>query len=164
MTDGQLPECFVGRRDATAFAALAQRHAPMVWGTCRRILRNHHEAEDAFQATFLVRARKAASVTPKEIVAGWLFGIARQTALKARGRVVRNGSRDRQVVEIPDRTMPDQDGWHDPQPLLDEELSRLPDGAVHFISDVVSPEDLRAFISKDTTEAFSITGIPYRYE
>ena len=98
----------------------------MVWGICLRILRNHHDAEDAFQATFLVLARKAASVTPREMVAGWLFGVARQTALNAKGLVARNRSRETQLVEIPEQPMPDP-GWHDAQPLLDEELSRLPD-------------------------------------
>src|SRR6516164_5778111 len=75
-TDKQLLEGFVARRDLVGLATLIQRHAPMVWGVCRRILHRHHDAEDAFQATFLVLVRKAASIVPAEMVANWLYGVA----------------------------------------------------------------------------------------
>src|SRR5215467_935520 len=77
MTDGQLLGCFIEHRDEAAFAALVRRHGPMVWGVCRRLLA-HHDAEDAFQATFLVLVRKAASVSPRGMVGNWLYGVARQ--------------------------------------------------------------------------------------
>jgi hypothetical protein len=80
-TDGQLLQAFVRRRDAEALAALVRRHAPMVRGVCRRLL--GHE-QDAFQATFLVLVRKAAAVVPADRVGNWLYGVARQTAVKAR--------------------------------------------------------------------------------
>src|SRR6187399_3235763 len=73
-SDGHLLECFIDRRDGTAFAALVGRHGPMVLGVCRRVLGNVHDAEDAFQATFLVFVRKAASVRPRETVGPWLYG------------------------------------------------------------------------------------------
>ena len=84
LTDGQLLECFVSRREGAALGVLVQRHGPMVWGVCRRVLRNHDDSEDAFQATFLVLARKASSVVPREKVGNWLHGVAYRTALRAR--------------------------------------------------------------------------------
>jgi len=83
LTDGQLLERFVSRRKTASREALVRRHGSMVWGVCRRILGNNHEAEDALQATFVVLVRKAASDTPREMV-GNRLGVTRQTALKAR--------------------------------------------------------------------------------
>jgi RNA polymerase sigma factor (sigma-70 family) len=127
MTDGQLLDCFLSQRDDAAFAALVRRHGPMVWGVCRRVLPNYHDAEDAFQATFLVLVRKAATVEPREMVANWLYGVAYQTALKARSVAARRKERERQVVEMPEPAVEEQEVWHDLHPLLDQELSRLPD-------------------------------------
>ena len=127
LTDGQLLESFICRQDEAALAALVRRHGPMVWGVCRRVLRNHHDAEDAFQAAFLVLVRKAASIVPREMVANWLYGVAHQTALKARAIAARRKQRERQVAVMPEPAAVEQDFWTDLQPLLDEELSRLPD-------------------------------------
>jgi RNA polymerase sigma factor (sigma-70 family) len=126
LTDGQLLDDYISRRDEAALATLVRRHGPMVWGVCRRVLRNYHDAEDAFQATFLVLVRKAASVASRELLANWLYGVAHQTALKARATAAKRKVRERQVTEMPDPVVEHQDLWNDVQPLLDEELSRLP--------------------------------------
>src|SRR5947209_7744472 len=84
LRDGQLVERFLADRDESAFASLVRRHGPMVLGVCGRILGNRHDAEDAFQATFLVLARKAGSVVPRDLVGHWLYGVAYRTALPAR--------------------------------------------------------------------------------
>ena len=102
LTDGQLLEEYVSRRDEEALAALVRRHGPMVWGVCRRVLWNHHDAEDALQATFLVLVRKAASITSRELLANWLYGVAHQTALKARATAARRRAREKQVTEMPE--------------------------------------------------------------
>ena len=126
-TDGQLLECFVARREEAAFEALVRRHGPMVFGVCRRVLRHAQDAEDAFQATFLVLARKAASVRPRSQVGNWLHGVAYRTALKARTAAARRQTRERQVEDMPEPLVTPADVWDDLQPVLDVELSRLPD-------------------------------------
>ena len=95
-TDGRLLRAYVEHGDQLALAALVRRHGPMVWGVCRRVLGNYHDAEDAFQATFLVLVRRAASITAPESLANWLYGVGRLTALKARGSVIRRKSREKQ--------------------------------------------------------------------
>jgi RNA polymerase sigma factor (sigma-70 family) len=127
LTDRQLLEDYINRRDEAALAALVRRHGPMVWGVCRRILHNYHDAEDAFPATFLVLVRKAASIASKELLANWLYGVAHQTARKARATAAKRCGRERQVTEMPEPAIAEPDLWSDLQPLLDEELSRLPD-------------------------------------
>jgi len=126
MTDGQLLECFITRRDEAAFEALVRRHGPMVLGVCRRVLRNTHDAEDAFQATFLVLARKAPSIGQRELVGNWLYGAAYRAALEA--KVSRRRLRERQVSAMPEpEAAAEAQDWLDLRPVLDQELSRLPD-------------------------------------
>jgi RNA polymerase sigma factor (sigma-70 family) len=127
LTDGQLLDCFVNRREIMALEDLVRRHSTMVWNVCRRILHNHHDAEDAFQATFLVLVRKAASIKPREMVGNWLYGVANQTALKARTTTAKRRMRERQQAEIPETSVPERERCVDLQPLLDQALSRLPD-------------------------------------
>jgi RNA polymerase sigma factor (sigma-70 family) len=126
MTDGDLLERFVAGRDEAAFAALVRRHGQMVWGVCRRVLAGHQDAEDAFQATFLVLVRKAASVVPREMVGNWLYGVAHQTALNARANEARRRTRERQVTQMPEPADREEDLWRCLEPVLDQELSRLP--------------------------------------
>jgi RNA polymerase sigma factor (sigma-70 family) len=124
-TDEELLARYVATRDEEAFEAIVRRHGPMVLGVCRRLLRDLHDAHDAFQATFLVLVKKAGSVSPAAMLPNWLHGVARQTAARARCAAARRGLRERQVVVLPELetepAAPDDLG-----PLLDEELARLP--------------------------------------
>jgi RNA polymerase sigma factor (sigma-70 family) len=127
LTDGQLLKDYLGCRDQAALAALVHRHGPMVWGVCRRVLRNYHDAEDAFQASFLVFVRKAASIASPELLANWLYGVAHQTALNARATTAKWRARERQLTEMPEPAVTERDLWGDLQPLLDQELRCLPE-------------------------------------
>jgi RNA polymerase sigma factor (sigma-70 family) len=135
--DGELLGRFVERHDETALAALVYRHGRMVWGVCRRLL-THHDAEDAFQATFVVLVRKAPSIAPREMVGNWLYGVAHQAALQARRTAARRKAKEVQVTQMPDAEDAQPDQWADLQPVLDQELSRLPDHyrAVIVLSDL----------------------------
>src|SRR5262245_10171464 len=97
-TDGQLLERFVARRDEHAVEELVRRHGPMVLGVCRRLLGSVHDAEDAFQATFLVLARRAAAVSPRELVGNWLYGVAYRTALEVRAVAARRRAKERKAA------------------------------------------------------------------
>jgi len=127
-TDAQLLERFIEHRDEAAFAALVRRHGSMVMGVCLRVVRNHQDAEDAFQATFLVLVHKAASIASRGLLANWLYGVAYNTALKAKAANIKRQAKEKQVTEMPDPPMGGQQLWSDDlQALLDQELSRLPD-------------------------------------
>src|SRR5579864_6377934 len=116
-TDGQLLGSFIDQKDEAAFEALVRRHGPMIFGVCRRVVGNHHDAEDAFQATFLVLARKASSVRPRERVANWLHGVALRTAMKANTMETKRRGREKPVTEIPEPEAPEQGQWRDVQRL-----------------------------------------------
>jgi RNA polymerase sigma factor (sigma-70 family) len=124
-TDGQLLDLFVGRRDQDAFAAVVRRHGPMVRGVCRRVLRNPADADDAFQAAFLVLARKAGTIR-RELLAAWLYGVAFNTARKLRRTNARRAARECPLAE-----QVEPHAAADPNrellAILDEELSRLPE-------------------------------------
>src|SRR5262245_49299271 len=107
-TDGQLLGRFLDDRDSGALEALVQRHGPMVWGVCRRILPTHHDAEDAFQATFLVLVRRAASIASRDLLANWLYGVALQTARKARQVAARRRDRETPTASLPEPADPRQ--------------------------------------------------------
>jgi RNA polymerase sigma factor (sigma-70 family) len=124
--DGELLERFIARRDDAAFEALVCRHGPMVLGVCRRVLRNEADAEDAFQATFLVLVKKATSVVPRALVGNWLYGVAHNTALKAKAMRRKRRAKEAEAAARP-RTETPEEAWRQLQAVLDEELSRLPD-------------------------------------
>ena len=128
-TDGQLLGAFVTNREADAFAGLVRRHGPMVLGVCRRVTGDSTVADDAFQAVFIVLARRASAVKPREQVGNWLYGVAYRTALKARAVLARRRSREKQVDVMPEPPVshPLTADWADLQLLIDEELARLPD-------------------------------------
>src|SRR5262249_55206347 len=125
LTDGQLLECFLARRDAAAFDALVRRHGAMVLGVCRRIVGHSQDAEDAFQATFLVLLRKGESVRPREAVGSWLHGVACRTALRARTVRVRQRTKEKQVDELPELAAEPEENRAELWPVLDQELSGL---------------------------------------
>jgi len=125
--DGELLEEFVRGGDPSALELLVRRHGPMVWGVCRRILGDDHDAEDAFQAAFLVLVRRAASIVPREMVGNWLYGVAYQTARKARAVAARRKGREKQVAAMPEPARGDPAPAIDLRAVLDQELSRLPD-------------------------------------
>jgi RNA polymerase sigma factor (sigma-70 family) len=126
LTDGQLLGRYVTTRDAATFETLVRRHGPMVLGVCRRLLRNPHDAEDAFQATFLVLVRKATTITPRDAVGSWLYGVAYRAAQKVRVAAARRRSKEVQVAQMPEPTTVAEGMWHDVLPLLDHELALLP--------------------------------------
>ena len=126
-TDGQLLDLFVRLRDQDAFAAVVRRHGPMVLGVCRRVLRNAADADDAFQAAFLVLARKAATISTRHLLAQWLYGVAFNTARKLRQSNTRRAGRERPLAEVAEPCANATDGRDELLAILDEELNQLPD-------------------------------------
>jgi RNA polymerase sigma factor (sigma-70 family) len=128
LTDGQLLERFLAARDEAAFEALVRRHGPMVLGVCRRVLGGAggaYDAEDAFQATFLVLVHRAGSVAARESVGSWLYGVAYRTALKARAAAARRRAKEKQMARP--EAVHERDLGRELRPLIDQELSRLPE-------------------------------------
>jgi RNA polymerase sigma factor (sigma-70 family) len=126
-TDAALLERFAARREEAAFEALVRRHGPMVLGLCRRLLADVQDAEDAFQATFLVLVRKAGSLRQGKLLAGWLYRVAHRIANRARVVSARRRGRERQGVEMAQARPGGAEGEADLGPLLHEEVNRLPE-------------------------------------
>ena len=126
LSDGELLERYIAQRDEPAFETLVRRHGPMVLATCRRILGRLHDAEDAFQATFLVLACRARNVWPRDAVGAFLHGVAYRTSLKARGRLTRLRQQETQVVELPQPVVNPVE-IDEVRPIIDRELERLPE-------------------------------------
>jgi RNA polymerase sigma factor (sigma-70 family) len=149
-TDGELLERFLRDKDEAAFEALMRRHGPMVLGVCRRLLGNAHDAEDAFQATFLVLVCKGSSIRPRSRVGAWLHGVAHRTALEARRLALLR--RTKEAMAVPRVEQP-EDARHDGQPQLDEAISHLPD---RYRAVIVLCE----LEGKPRKEAAEILGVP----
>jgi RNA polymerase sigma factor (sigma-70 family) len=126
-TDGALLEGFLSRTDESAFEALLRRHGPMVLRVCRRLLNNAHDAEDAFQATFLVLVCKAASLRQRPTIGPWLYGVAYHTALKARSMAARRQHRERRAAEMFPRDEAAAPARDELINMLDHEVQRLPE-------------------------------------
>jgi RNA polymerase sigma factor (sigma-70 family) len=126
--DAQLLERFTASQDMAAFEALVERYGPLVLGVCRRVLGNTHDAEDAFQATFLVFARRAGSIHSQGAVGSWLCGTAYRISLKAKTAIARRRDQERHagntMLKLNEK---DEAAWKELKPVLDEELNRLPE-------------------------------------
>lgn len=153
ISDAQLLKRFVRRRDEAAFELLVWRHGPMVLGVCRRLLADAHDAEDAFQTTFLVLVRKAASVCHGEALGSWLYQVAYRVALRlGAARAKRTASEQPGVEQLAALPAEDADGW-EIRRVLDDEINRLPvRQRVAFV--------LCALEGKTADEAAQILGCP----
>jgi RNA polymerase sigma factor (sigma-70 family) len=126
-SDAQLLRRFAQHRDEAAFAALVERHGPLVLAACRRVLGTVQDAEDAFQATFLVLARKAATIRDPNLLGNWLYGVASRIARKARASLNRRRRHEKRARLLSLSQAPPAVESNDLRPLLDQELSRLPE-------------------------------------
>jgi RNA polymerase sigma factor (sigma-70 family) len=126
LPDGQLLERFLASGDEAAFEALVRRHGPMVLGAVRRLVRHAQDAEDCFQAAFLVLAQRAGSVRQRGSLASWLYGVACRVALRCRCAAARRRCRERQVEDMPHPEVPPPEP-QDWRPVLDQELLALPE-------------------------------------
>src|SRR5258708_27204758 len=122
--DGQLLQRFTGCCDEFAFTALLARHGPMVMRVCRNVLKHEQDAEDAFQAAFLVLAKNTKSIRKPEALADWLHGVAYRTAMKAKRSAARRRNHETRLGAMPPKANP-RPAWDDVQAVLDEEIQRL---------------------------------------
>ena len=124
--DADLLQLFALSQDERAFAVLVQRHGSMVWGVCRRLLENIQDAEDCFQAVFLVLARKAHTLRAGDALGGWLHRVACRLALRSRAMAARRRTEERQAAAMNSGSYEAKDAWPELRGLLDQELEQLP--------------------------------------
>ena len=151
LSDADLLARFVERRDEAAFEALVWRHGQLIWKVCQRVLRNPQDAEDAFQATFLVLARKAGSVRERRALGGWLFQIAQRICQGIRKK--KGAAATLPILEEPASECVDAAEQADLRHLLEEEIGRLP-------RKYRLPLVLRYLEGRSTEEAAAIVGCP----
>ncbi len=126
-SDAQLLQRFATRQDQAAFEALVRRHGPMVLGLCRRLLHNATDAEDAFQATFVVLVRKAGAIAQPDLLGNWLYGVAYRVAVRARANAARRTAHERQAASMPKAESTSATPDRELREVLDEEINRLPE-------------------------------------
>lgn len=124
-SDGQLLFRYARLGEQQAFTLLVKRHGPLVWGVCRRLLRSHQDAEDAFQATFLILSRKAATLRQPDALVNWLYGVAYRTALQLRSR--RRVMLPMEAAQEPSCEGMDYAAWRECGNLIDQAIMQLPD-------------------------------------
>src|SRR6266851_5319021 len=127
LPDSDLLQRYLDRRDEAAFAALVERHGPMVLGVCRSVLRHQHDAEDAFQATFLVLAHKAGSIRRRDGLGSWLHGVAQRVSLKARVNGLRRQALEAKAAPPLPHSAKDDLTWNELREILHAELAVLPE-------------------------------------
>jgi RNA polymerase sigma factor (sigma-70 family) len=127
MSDAELLDGFCLRREETLFAALMRRHGAMVLGVARRVLTSTQDAEDVFQATFLLLARKAGQIRKHRSIAGWLYEVARRLSLKSRAQSVSRSKRERIVASMPNNSTNVGTAWSELHEVLDQALLQLPE-------------------------------------
>ncbi len=152
-TDRDLLARFVRERDQSAFRELVIRHGPVVLGVCRRVTCHRQDAEDAFQATFLILARKASSIRKPEVIGSWLHGVALRVAQTARRSALRRRRWEAVVSVMPDQPTSPSAAALDLSPILDEELASLPS----LYRDAIMLCDLRGITRE---EAAAVLGVP----
>src|SRR5262245_59772917 len=126
-TDGELIAAFSARNDQAAFAGLVERYGPLVLGVCRRVLRREQDAEDAFQATFLVLARRAGAIRKRASLGSWPHGGAHRVARRARQQAARRRAREARAKTVAPGDPSWKAAWQEVQVILDEEIQALPE-------------------------------------
>ncbi len=125
LSDQQLLERFRLEHSEASFAVLVQRHGPMVLSVCRRVLHHAQDVEDAFQATFLVLAKKATTLRQPPLLSGWLHGVAYHVALRLKAKAQRRTVHEHRIDPPPPRNAMDDITWRELRSVLDEELGKL---------------------------------------
>jgi RNA polymerase sigma factor (sigma-70 family) len=150
--DRELLTRFVSERDQAAFATLVRRHGPIVLGVCERVTGHHQDAEDAFQASFLILARKASRLGQPDLLGNWLYGVALRVAQKARRAAQRRRAREIVMCAVPEIARGREPMLDELRPVLDEELSALPS----WYRDAIILCDLRGFSREEAAAAMHI--------